>query len=105
MYEIRQHNVTLSEAMANADHRIHIWDTPDLHLNIEGHADIPENALINYTFVMRITATKWHIGVSWFNDGNTTNFLTLVHDFSSWEELKEKCPQLLELEGYLYAFP
>lgn len=97
-----KYNIHLEEAMTiPLTQSVRVWDISGLHIEAE---DIPKNANVKKTFVMKLREGKIRLGVEWTVEGELGSSMPLIAEFSALEELKDKFPKLFELEGSLYAF-
>lgn len=99
---MHRYHITLREAMTmNLSRRVRVWEVVGLHATAE---DIPENAKVQKTFVMKSREGNIRLGIEWTVDGELGSCMNLIAEVSTLEELKDKFPKLFELEGSLYAF-
>ena len=99
---MHQENVRLREAMTQElKHQVRAWDVPGLQVEVE---ELPENATVSRTAVMKSTNRDYQLLVSYTIEGDLKSYMGEIATFSTLEELQEKHPQLFELDGYLFAF-
>ena len=97
-----QYNIKLEEAMTmDLTQSVRVWDLQGLHVQDE---DIPENANVQTTFVMKFPEGHLRLGIQWTVEGDLMTHMGTVAEVSTLEELKDKFPKLFDLEGSLYAF-
>lgn len=93
--------VKLKDAMTmNLKQTIRLWNVPGIHVKEE---ILPENALVNATFVMKLTDGSLYVGVDWETDEDEESYMSTVGEFKTLDELQEKFPSLLDLYGCLSA--
>ncbi len=93
--------VKLKDAMTmNLKQTIRFWNVPDLQVNGDL---LPENALVNATFVMKLPDGSLYVGVYWETDDDEGSYMSTVGEFKTLDELQEKFPSLLDLYGCLSA--
>ena len=97
-----QDNIKLEEAMTmDLTQRVRAWDLQGLHVQDE---NIPKNANVKTTFVMKFPEGHLMLGIYWTVEGDLMIHMDAVAEVSTLEELKDKFPNLFELEGNLCAF-
>ena len=97
-----QYHIKLQKAMTmDISQSVRVWDVAGLHVTAE---DIPENANVQKTFVMKSREGKIRLGIEWNVEGDLGVYMGIIAEVSALEELKEKFPKLFELEGSMYAF-
>ena len=105
-YQMRCHhegNIRLEEAMTKElDHPIRVWSVQGLHVEVEG---LSENTKVQTTFVYKDPSTAFELEIAGSYEAEDDYFSGKCDDFSTLEELKERHPNLFEMEGTLFAFP
>ena len=96
-----QDNIKLEEAMTmDLTQSIRAWILQGLHVQDE---DIPENANVQSTVVIKFPEGHLLLGIQWTVEGDKMIQISDLAEFSTLEELKDKFPNLFELEGSLCA--
>lgn len=115
-----QNKVKLQEAMTmDLKQTIRVWLIYGLHINVEG---VPENIIYVQTMVIKSSENNnFAVAVQWTTkeDRNSSvenagpfylplpeellSYTKVVARISTLEELKDKFPQLFEMEGSLFA--
>ena len=97
-----ERNIKLEEAMTrDLTQSVRVWYLQGLHVQDEA---IPENANVQTTFVLKYPEGNFHLGIQWTVKGDFMTRSGAVAEVSRLDELKEKFPNLFDLEGSLYAF-
>ena len=93
--------VKLKDAMTmNLKQTIRLWNVPGIH--VKGDL-LPENALVNATFVMKLPDGSLYVGVDWETDDDEESYMSTVGEFKTLDELQEKFPSVFDLYGCLSA--
>ena len=96
-------NIRLQEAMTKElKNPMRVWSVDGIHAETQG---LPENAKVKETFVMKAGREKYTLGFNVETHECYESATAKVGEFHSLEELKEKYPNLFEMEGTLFAFP
>ena len=91
--------VKLKDAMTmNHKQTILFWNVPDLQVNGEL---LPENALVNATFVMKLPDGSLYVGVDWETDDDEGSYMSTDGEFKTLYEQQQKFPRLLNMYGCL----
>ena len=98
-----QECIRLREAMNQGkEHLVSTWRVSGLHVEDE---DIPTDADIHMTFVIKTPNKPYSVGVNFTEKGASSSSMGIVAEFSTLEEMEERMPNLFKLVGTLYAFP
>ena len=90
--------ISLDEAMESQDSKAITWLIPGLHIDTK---EIPKDADVHSTFVLRLSNLKFQVGANWTIPNTTTEALKHFYEFSSLDELKEALPNLTKQKGSL----
>ena len=102
MSSYHQHNIKLQEAMTmDLKQLVRVWDLPGLHVEDE---DIPKDANVSTTFVMKFPDERIQLGIFWTVKSDKATHSGVIAEVSKLEELQEKFPHLFEINGNLFAF-
>lgn len=101
----QQNNLKLMEAMnMELEQGVREWLVPGLHISsADIPSDAPSDAEAYITFVYKYPNSISY-GVMWSLNDDVVRYTSFPEEVSSFEELKEKFPELFELEGELLAF-
>ena len=99
---MNEENIKLLEAMTKPiGKRVRVWIVKGKYVEIEG---ITQEYTIEKTFVMKAENRDYQVGVEMTEEGDKGVCFRYGDEFSTLDELKEKFPQLFELEGELLSF-
>ena len=102
MSSYNQEHIKLQDAMTmELKQGIRVWEVSGIHIN---EKNIPEWITISKTFVSKSYNGNMMIGIEWTIMGDNSTYFSRITRVSSLEEIQDKFPNLLELEGILYAF-
>ena len=97
--------IRLQEAMTKEldmpDMPCRIWGVDGLKIEVE---DLPKDAVVNKTFVFKAPDSNYLLNIMGHYEDGRGSFSREIDNFSTLEELKEKYPNLFEMEGALIAF-
>jgi len=102
MVSYHQDHIKLQEAMTmDLKYNFRVWDVSGLHVEDE---DIPKDANVTTTFVMKSPNGLIKLGIFWTVESDKNTHSGIIAEVFQLEDLKEKFPHLFELEGSLCAF-
>ena len=98
----QENNLRLQEAMTKElENSIRIWSVEGLQ--VEGNV-VPENTPVQTTYVYKDPSGYYELAIMADFEGKDDYFSKGIAKFPTLDFLKERYPNLFEMEGNLFAF-